>query len=118
MLVSFPNGDANGPQNTAALDALAQRMTQAPDVVTVSPPVFGNDNRSALLSAVLSVDPEDLRPRRRPSTGCAANLPSADGGHRSRVDVGGPTALIKDFDDRVASTAADGVRRSSPSSRS
>ena len=39
-----------------------QKMAQAPNIVSVSPPVFADDNRSALLSAVLSVDPEDIRP--------------------------------------------------------
>ena len=38
-------------------------MSQAPNVVSVSPPVFGDDYRSALLSAVLSVDPEDMGAR-------------------------------------------------------
>ena len=45
------------------LAAVQQRMSQAPNVVTVQPPVFGNDYRSALLSAVLSVDPEDMAAR-------------------------------------------------------
>ncbi len=38
-------------------------MPKAPHVISVAPPVFGDDNRSALLSAVLSVDPEDLGAR-------------------------------------------------------
>ena len=40
----------------------------------------------------------------KPSTGCVRSFP----GHRAcegvRIDVGGPTALIKDFDDRVSAT--------------
>ena len=33
-------------------------------IAAVTPPVFANDNHSALLSAVLSVDPEDPAARR------------------------------------------------------
>ena len=38
-------------------------MAQGPNVVSVAPPVFGEDYRHALLSAVLSVDPEDMGAR-------------------------------------------------------
>ena len=103
VLVTFPDGDANGPENTGALDALQQKMTQAPDITTVSPPVFANDNRSALLSAVLSIDPED--PRARDTVDwMRAELPGATTGSPTTIDVGGPTALLKDFDHRVAVT--------------
>jgi uncharacterized membrane protein YdfJ with MMPL/SSD domain len=110
VLVTFPDRTANGPQNTAALDALQHEMTQAPNVVAVSSPVFSDDNHSALLSAVLSVDPEDMRARES-VTWMRRHLPGAPGGQegnpsgeRLGIDVGGPTALIKDFDDRVAAT--------------
>ena len=102
VLVTFPDRNANGPENTATLDAVQQKMSQGPNVVNVSPPVFGNDNRSALLSSVLSVDPEDAGARETVDW-MRANLPSA-AGSRADVDVGGPTALIKDFDDRVSAT--------------
>ena len=36
---------------------------QAVNIVSVAPPVFSDDNRSALLSAVLAVDPEEMRAR-------------------------------------------------------
>ena len=39
----------------------------------------------------------------RPSTGCASSCRDAPGAN-ARIDVGGPTALIKDFDDRVSAT--------------
>jgi RND superfamily putative drug exporter len=103
VLVTFPDGNANGSENTGAIDALAQKMSQGPDVATVSPPVFGNDNRSALLSAVLSVDPEDPAARHTVDW-MRAELPQAAPGSSAVVDVGGPTALLKDFDDRVATT--------------
>ena len=39
-----------------------------------------------------------------PSTGCASNCRRLPALERARIDVGGPTALIKDFDDRVSAT--------------
>ncbi|MDP9166584.1 MAG: MMPL family transporter, partial [Actinomycetota bacterium] len=103
VLVTFPNGNANGSQNTGALDAVQQKMTQGPDVATVSPPMFGNDNRSALLSAVLSVDPEDAAARNTVDW-LRTELPRAAPGSPAEIAVGGPTALLKDFDRRVATT--------------
>lgn len=102
VLVTFPEGTADGPKGTAALDAVRQEMTKAPNVVNVQPPVFADNNTSALLSAVLAVDPEDLAAREAVDW-MRDNLPAAAGSN-ARIDVGGPTALIKDFDDRVSST--------------
>ncbi|MFS0898295.1 MMPL family transporter [Mycolicibacterium litorale] len=105
VLVTFPDGDS-GTGSTAGkeptLDAVRAEMTEAPNVASVSPAVFGDDGRSALLSAVLTVDPEDMGARETVDW-MRANLPSAAGPNVS-VDVGGPTALIKDFDDRVSQT--------------
>ncbi|HJT94952.1 MAG TPA: MMPL family transporter, partial [Mycobacterium sp.] len=103
ILVTFPNGAASAGQNAPVLDALRQRMAQAPNIVSVAPPVFGTDHRSALLSAVLSVDPEDMGARETVDW-MRQELPRAPGAENVRVDVGGPTALIKDFDDRVSAT--------------
>jgi heme transporter len=102
VMVTFPDRNANGPEHTAALDAVQQKMTQGPNVVNVSPPVFGDDNRSAMLSAVLSVDPEDAGARTAVAW-MRHNIPATTGPNAT-VDVGGPTALLKDFDDRVSST--------------
>jgi heme transporter len=102
VLVTFPTLTANEPQNAAALDAVRQTLTQAPDVITVTPPVFSDDNHSALLSAVLSVDPEDMGARTSIDW-MRQHLPGT-AGQQVSIDVGGPTALIKDFDDRVAAT--------------
>ena len=55
----------------------------------------------ALLSAVLSVDPEDMGARETVDW-MRAELPTAPGLGNARIDVGGPTALIKDFDDQVS----------------
>jgi len=123
ILVSFPNPDANDPRNAPALDAVARTAGQAVNIVSVSPPMFGDDNRSALLSAVLAVDPEEMRARdtidwlratlpKLPELNVAGPAapelnvagPAAPETAGVRIDVGGPTALIKDFDDRVAHT--------------
>jgi len=102
VLVQFPDRTANEPENAQTLTAIAQEMSQGPNVASVSPPVFGNDNRSAMLSAVLSVDPESDGAREN-VTWMREHLPGAAGG-RADVDVGGPTALIQDFNERVVAT--------------
>ena len=113
ILVTFPDADANDPRNAPVLDALTRSAGQAVNIVSVAPPVFGDDNRSALLSAVLAVDPEEMKARdtidwlratlpATPELNVAGQAASEASG--VRVDVGGPTALIKDFDDRVAHT--------------
>ena len=103
VLVSFPDGGASSPEHSQALAAIRQRMTQAPNIVSVTPPQFADDNSSALLSAVLSVDPEDMGARDTVDW-MRAQLPKVPDAGTARVDVGGPTALIKDFDDRVSAT--------------
>ena len=104
ILVTFPDADANDPRNAPVLDAVSRAAGQAVNIVSVAPPVFGDDNRSALLSAVLAVDPEEMRARDTIDW-LRATLPGAlPPDSAARVDVGGPTALIKDFDDRVAHT--------------
>ncbi|MGV0875065.1 MMPL family transporter [Mycolicibacterium sp. XJ879] len=104
VLVSFPDGNAaSAPAKEPILDTIRERMTQGPNVVSVSPPLFGEDYRHALLSAVLSVDPEDTAARDAVDW-MRAELPQTPGLDGARIDVGGPTALIKDFDDRVSAT--------------
>ncbi len=102
VLVSFPDGGANQPANAPTLTAIEQRITEAPYVVNVSPPVFADDNRSALTSVVLSIDPEDAGARETVDW-LRSNVPQA-AGDRATIDVGGPTALLKDFDDRVSAS--------------
>lgn len=101
VLVTFPDGGASTAAHSQTIAAVRQQMTQAPDVASVAPPKFAADNRSALLSAVLSVDPEDMGARHTVDW-MRTQLPKAADG--ARIDVGGPTALIKDFDDRVSAT--------------
>jgi heme transporter len=103
VLVSFPDGDASSPAHAQTLAAVGQKMAQAPDIASVASPVFADNNTSALLSGVLSVDPEDLGARSSIAW-MRAHLPAAAGTNSAQVDVGGPTALIKDFDDQVSRT--------------
>ncbi len=103
ILVSFPNPDANSASNAPKLEAVGKAAGQAVNIVSVSPPMFGDDNRSALLSAVLAVDPEEMKARDTVDW-LRATLPKVPEAADVRIDVGGPTALIKDFDDRVAHT--------------
>jgi heme transporter len=103
VLISFPDGAAASPEHSQTIGAIRQRMAQAPNVASVGPPQFADDNGSALLSSVLSVDPEDMRARETVGW-LRAQLPKIPDAGTARVDVGGPTALIKDFDARVSST--------------
>ena len=103
VLVTFPDGNASATEHSRTIDAVRQRMTQAPKVISVAPPQFADDNNSVLLSAVLSVDPEDMGARQTVDW-MRTQLPKVPDQAAARVDVGGPTALIKDFDDRVSAT--------------
>jgi uncharacterized membrane protein YdfJ with MMPL/SSD domain len=103
VLVEFPDGDASGPEHTQFINAIGMRMREAPSIVTVQPPAFADDNKSALVSAVLSVDPEDMSARDTINW-MREQLAQVPGAQNARIDVGGPTALIKDFDNRVAQT--------------
>ena len=103
ILVTFPEADASDPRNAPVLDAVGRVTGQAVNVVSVAPPVFSDDNRSALVSAVLAVDPEELRARDTVDW-LRATLPKLPEAEGVQIAVGGPTALIKDFDDRVSRT--------------
>jgi heme transporter len=102
VMVTFPDGDASSPAHSQTLAAIRQEMGQAPDMISVAPPVFADNNSSAMLSGVLSVDPEDLGARN--AIGWMRAHLFAAGAGSARVDIGGPTALIKDFDDQVSRT--------------
>ena len=103
VLVTFPDGNATDPSNMQVADAVGVRMREAPNIVTVQPPALADDDHSALLSAVLAVDPEDMAARDTIDW-MRERLPQVPGAEDARIDVGGPTALIKDFDDRVEQT--------------
>ena len=78
-------------------------MGSAVNIVSVAPPVFSDDSHTVLLSGVLAVDPEDLAARNTVDW-MRQQLPKVPGADAATISVGGPTALIKDFDDRVAET--------------
>ncbi len=103
VLVTFPDGDADPPRHRAVVDAVADQMRSAINIVSVSPSAVADDGRSYLLSGVLAVDPEDLSARGTIDW-MRRQLPKVPGAETATIDVGGPTALIKDFDDRVAQT--------------
>ena len=103
VLVTFPDGGASSPGRSQTINAIRQQMIKAPNVLSVTPPQFADDNGSALLTAVLSVDPEDMGARETVGW-MRTQLPAVPGASAAQVDVGGPTALIKDFDDRVSET--------------
>ena len=103
VLVSFPDGGASSPGHSQTVNAIRQQMIKAPNVLSVTPPQFADDNGSALLTAVLSVDPEDMGARETVGW-MRSQLPDVAGASAAQIDVGGPTALIKDFDDRVSET--------------
>jgi heme transporter len=100
VLVTFPDGNAADPEHIKVIDAVGLRMREAPHIVTVQPTVFAEDDNSGLLSAVLTLDPEDMAARDTIDW-MREELPQVPGAQDARIDVGGPTALIKDFDDRV-----------------
>ncbi len=103
VLVTFPAADASAAGNRPTLSAVSHQLAGAPDIISVSPPTFANDNSSALFNAVLAVDPEDMAARQ--TVGWIRNhVSAAPAGNPARIDVGGPTALIKDFDDQVSKT--------------
>jgi len=111
VLVTFPDGDASTPQNAAITDAIAGEMHRAINIADVNPPpVYSDDDHSVLVSGVLTVDPEDLAARhtvdwlREQLPKTAGEAASAAGTSAPVVSVGGPTALMKDFDDRVDHT--------------
>jgi RND superfamily putative drug exporter len=104
VLVTFPDGGASGPKQAPTLAAIRQEMAHAPNTTMWVPPaVFADDDNTALLSAMLSVDPEDMSARETIDW-LRARLSGVADTESVRVDVGGPTALIKDFDDRVSAT--------------
>jgi uncharacterized membrane protein YdfJ with MMPL/SSD domain len=102
VLVSFPDGDASSATHTLTLAAIRDQIGKSPNIISVAPPVFADNNSSAMLSAMLSVDPEDLGARNTISW-LRHHLPQAATGS-AQISVGGPTALIKDFDDEVSKT--------------
>jgi uncharacterized membrane protein YdfJ with MMPL/SSD domain len=102
VLVTFPDGDASSATHTQTIAAIRDQIGHSPNILSVAQPVFADNNSSAMLSAMLSVDPEDLGARNT-IRWMRDHLPAA-ATDSAQVNVGGPTALIKDFDDQVSRT--------------
>lgn len=105
ILLTF-GGDTNGtanadsPAHAQALETAKETIAQAPNVARVSDPIFSTGGHDALISAVLSVDPEATAARDTVSW-LRAKLPDALKNSGADINVGGPTALLFDYDNRV-----------------
>ncbi|MUM19119.1 MMPL family transporter [Mycobacterium sp. CBMA271] len=102
VLLTFDgeNGNAQDPQHATALETAKETIAQAPNIAGVSDPVFSTGGHEALISAVLSVDPEATAARHTVSW-LRTNVPDALKNSGAEVNVGGPTALLFDYDNRV-----------------
>ncbi|TDZ96516.1 Membrane protein YdfJ [Mycobacteroides salmoniphilum] len=105
ILLTF-DGDTNDTANAAspvhaqALETAKETIAQAPNIARVSDPIFSTGGHDALISAVLSVDPEATAARDTVSW-LRANVPDALKNSGADINVGGPTALLFDYDNRV-----------------
>ncbi|TDZ78421.1 Membrane protein YdfJ [Mycobacteroides salmoniphilum] len=102
ILLTFDgeNGNAQDPQHAKALETAKETIAQAPNIARVSDPIFSTGGHDALISAVLSVDPEATAARETVSW-LRANVPDALKNSGADINVGGPTALLFDYDNRV-----------------
>ncbi|OHU25114.1 hypothetical protein BKG77_17230 [Mycobacteroides chelonae] len=99
ILLTF-DGNAQDPQHGQALENAKETIAQAPNIARVSDPIFSTGGHDALISAVLSVDPEANAARDTVSW-LRANVPDALKNSGADISVGGPTALLFDYDNRV-----------------
>lgn len=100
VLLSFDDGKAQNPANAPALDKARATIEQAPHIARLADTEFSADGKYALISAVLSVDPE-AHSARESVTWLRANLADALDNTSAQADVGGPTALLFDYDTQV-----------------
>jgi RND superfamily putative drug exporter len=89
------------PGTRDAVAAVRRTLRRDPQVAAVQRPVRARDGRSALLVARLRSDGESDAAKAAVQR-LRAEAPAA--APRARVDVGGPTATLVDFDDRVAAS--------------
>ncbi|MGH3724844.1 MAG: MMPL family transporter [Mycobacterium sp.] len=99
VLLTFKDDAANA-DHAQALETAKETITHAPDIARVSGPAFSTDGHDALISAVLSVDPEAPAARETVSW-LRTNVPDALKDSGADINVGGPTALLFDYDNRV-----------------
>ena len=104
VLVTFPDGNAaSAPAKEPALDVVRQRDGAGTQRgVGVAAGVRRRLPAARCCRPCSRWIPRTWAPA-RPSTGCASSCRALPDGN-ARIDVGGPTALIKDFDDRVSAT--------------
>lgn len=102
ILLTFDDdkGNADSPAHAQALETAKETIAQAPNIARVSDPIFSTGGHDALISAVLSVDPEATAARETVSW-LRVNVPDALKGSGADINVGGPTALLFDYDNRV-----------------
>ncbi|KRQ28958.1 MMPL family transporter [Mycobacteroides chelonae] len=99
ILLTF-DGNAQDPQHAQTLENAKETIAQAPNIARVSDPIFSTGGHDALISAVLSVDPEANAARDTVSW-MRANVTDALKNSGADISVGGPTALLFDYDNRV-----------------
>ncbi|MEU9805744.1 MMPL family transporter [Mycobacterium sp. NPDC050853] len=102
VLLTFTGdkGNAQDPQHAQVLETAKEKIAQAPNIARVSDPAFSTNGHDALISAVLSVDPEATAARDTVSW-LRTNVPDALDNSGAEINVGGPTALLFDYDNRV-----------------
>lgn len=100
VLLTFKDDNAQDPKHQQVLDAARETIAQGPNIARVSDPIFSTGGHDALISAVLSVDPEATAARETVSW-LRTNVPDALKNSGADINVGGPTALLFDYDNRV-----------------
>jgi RND superfamily putative drug exporter len=102
VLVQFSSGTASTPANHTSVDAVASALGQDPLVKVVAPVEVATDAHSAIIPAILTVDPESDQAREHLKT-LRQTLPRAAGA-TATVAVGGVTANLVDFDELISSS--------------
>ncbi|ORB47229.1 hypothetical protein BST43_26245 [Mycobacteroides saopaulense] len=99
VLLTFKDNAAN-TDHAQALQTAKDTIAQAPNIARVTDASFSTGGHDALISAVLSVDPEANAARDTVSW-LRTNVPEALKNSGADINVGGPTALLFDYDNRV-----------------
>jgi len=100
VVAELARGGAGDPANRRALRELRAAVAGDPLVASVSLPLPAQDDRSALLTAVLRADPESAAARAGIER-LRRDLAAAAGPRVAAVRVGGTTAALVDFDDLI-----------------
>ncbi|MGH2918097.1 MAG: MMPL family transporter [Solirubrobacteraceae bacterium] len=92
-------GSVSDPANAAALRSLRARIATDRAVANVGAPIASRDGRLALISATPRADGESAEAKELVAR-LRDSLPAA--AHRMDIQVGGPSAGLLDFNDRVS----------------